>query len=148
MALLTGASNFKDALSLKFASSNGERIAIARPANPVGRILCTMFICCLGFTGLSARGQIAQEYNLKAAFLCKFPLFVKWPTNAFPDSETPITIGVLGSDPFGKSLDEVARNEIVQRKLVVEHYSSVESIINLADEKNKICHILYSLILG
>ena len=103
-----------------------------------------MFICCLSFAGLSARGQVAQEYDLKAAFLCKFALFVKWPTNAFPDAKTPITIGVLGSDPFGKSLDEAVRNESVQeRRLVIESYSSVESIINLADEKNKICHILF-----
>ena len=106
--------------------------------------LRAVLICCLGFAGLSARGQVAQEYDLKAAFLCKFALFVKWPTNAFPDAKTPITIGVLGSDPFGKRLDEAVRNESVQeRRLVIESYSSVESIINLADEKNKICHILF-----
>ena len=76
--------------------------------------------------------------------MCKFALFVEWPTNAFPDAKTPITIGVLGSDPFGKSLDEVVRNEIVQkRRLDVESYSSVEGIIKLAEEKNKICHILF-----
>ena len=103
-----------------------------------------MLVCWLTFAGLSARGQVAKEYDLKAAFLCKFALFVKWPTNAFPEAKTPITIGVLGSDPFGKSLREAVSNEIVQsRKLVVESYSSVESIINLADEKNIICHILF-----
>ena len=76
--------------------------------------------------------------------MCKFALFVKWPTNAFPDAKTPITVGVLGSDPFGKSLDEVARDQFVQkRKLDVESYGSVEGIIKLADEKNKICHILF-----
>ena len=107
-------------------------------------LLRAVLICCLSFAGLSARGQVAKEYDLKAVFLCRFALFVEWPTNAFPDAETPITIGVLGSDPFGKSLDEAVRNEIVQsRKLVVESYSSVESIINLADEKNIICHILF-----
>lgn len=103
-----------------------------------------MLIACLSVAGLSAPGQAAKEYDLKAAFLCKFALFVKWPTNAFPDAKTPITIGVLGNDPFGKSLEEVVRNEAVQeRKLVVEVYNSVESLINLADEKNKICHILF-----
>jgi len=143
MAFLRGASNPKNAVSSEFASSNDRRFSSARSAKLVRRILRVIFICCLIFAGLVAHGQVAPEYVLKAAFLCKFALFVKWPTNAFPDVKTPITIGVLGSDPFGKSLDEVARNEIVQRKLVVEHYSSVESIINLADEKNKICHILF-----
>src|SRR5438876_5794278 len=108
------------------------------------RALCAIVVCCLSLAGLSARGQVAKEYDLKAVFLCKFALFVEWPTNAFPEAKTPITIGVLGSDPFGKSLTEAVRNEIVQeRKLVVEFYSSVESIINLADETNKICHILF-----
>jgi len=120
------------------------RFLLGRPAALVRRILCAIFTCCVSFTVLPALGQVAKEYDLKAAFLCKFALFVKWPTNAFPEAKTPITIGVLGSDPFGKSLAEAVRNEIVQsRKLVVESYSSVESIINLADEKNIICHILF-----
>ena len=115
-----------------------------RPVHIARRILRALLICCLSFAGLSARGQVAQEYDLKAAFLCKFALFVKWPTNAFPDAKAPITIGVLGSDPFGKSLDEVARNEIVQsRKLVVESFGSVESLIGPADGTNKICHLLF-----
>ena len=143
MAFLRRACNPEDDAPLEFASSKDGRFSSARSANLVPRILRTMFICCLSFAGLPLRGQVAQEYVLKAAFLCKFALFVKWPTNAFPDAKTPITIGVLGRDPFGKSLDEVARNESIQRKLLVESYSSVESVINLADEKNKICHILF-----
>ena len=103
-----------------------------------------MFIACVSFAVLPALGQVAKEYDLKAAFLCKFALFVKWPTNAFPEAKTPITIGVLGSDPFGKSLAEAVRNEIVQkRRLDVESYSGVEGITKLADETNKICHILF-----
>ena len=103
-----------------------------------------MFICCLSFAGLSARGQVAQEHDLKAAFLCKFALFVEWPTNAFPDAKTSITVGVLGSGRFGKSLDEVVRDQVIQkRKLEVESYSSVEGMLKLADEKNRICHILF-----
>ena len=144
MAFLSGASNPKDGLPSEFAASKDGRFSFARSANLVRRILRAMFICCLSFAGLSARGQVAQEYDLKAAFLCKFGLFVEWPTNAFPDDKTPITIGVLGSDPFGKSLDEVVRDQIIQkRKLEVESYSSVEGIIKLADEKNRICHILF-----
>ena|SRR5438093_3573793 len=107
-------------------------------------ILRAMFICWLSLAGLSARGQVAQEYDLKAAFLCKFALFAEWPTNAFPDAKTPLTIGVLGNDPFGKSLDQVIRNGIVQkRRLDIESYSGAEGITKLADETNKICHILF-----
>src|SRR5437879_2102772 len=80
--------------------------AAATTSKLVRRALSAMLVCCLTFPGLSARGQAAKEYDLKAAYLCKFALFVKWPTNAFLDAKTPITIGVLGSDPFGKSLAE------------------------------------------
>ncbi len=126
------------------AFSEGGKFFLSRRADLVRRILRAMFIGCLSFAGLSAQGQVAQEYDLKAAFLCKFALFVEWPTNAFPEAKTPIIIGVLGGDPFGKSLEEVARNEIFQnRKLVVEKYGSVEGMLKLAAEKNRICHILF-----
>ena len=144
MAFLGGASNPTNDVLLEFASSMGGRFSFAPPAHLVRRILRAMLICCLGFAGLSARGQVAREYDLKAAFLCKFALFVEWPTNAFPDGKMPITIGVLGSDPFGKSLEQVVRGEIIQkRKVVVENYSSVEGMIKLADEESKTCHILF-----
>jgi len=144
MAFLGVASNPMDPVPPEFASSKGGYFSFARPPNLVHRIFCAIFVCCLSFAGLPARGQVAQEYDLKAAFLCKFALFVEWPTNAFPDAKTPITIGVLGSDPFGKKLEEAVRNGIVQkRRLEIETYSSVEAITKLADETNKTCHILF-----
>src|SRR5438093_437879 len=39
---------------------------------PVRRILCAIFTCCVSFAVLPALGQVAKEYDLKAAFLCKF----------------------------------------------------------------------------
>ncbi len=144
MAFLRGASNPQDDVSPEFASSKDGRFSFGRPTNLVHRTLGATLLCCLGFAVMSARAQVAKEYDLKAAFLCKFALFVKWPTNAFPDAKTPITIGVLGNNPFGKSLDEFVRTEIIQeRRLEVELFSSVESLINLADEKDKTCHILF-----
>jgi len=144
MVVLTGHLNRKGDLSRDLGSSNGGRLSFASPSNLVRWIFGSAFICWLTFAGLSAQGQVAQEYDLKAAFLCKFALFVEWPTNAFPDARTPITIGVLGNDPFGKSLDEVVRSATVQqRKLDRENYGSVEGLIERADKTNKICHILF-----
>jgi len=68
--------------------------------------------------GLLAIGyaQPAQpkEYHIKAIFLFNFVQFVEWPDIAFADGSTPITIGILGDDPFGPSLDEVIRDEKVK----------------------------------
>ena len=79
---------------------------------------------------------LAQEYDLKAAFLFNFAQFVEWPAEAFASTATPITIGILGEDPFGKSLDEIVANEVVHdRRLVVRRFRSADQI--------DACHILF-----
>jgi hypothetical protein len=79
---------------------------------------------------------LTREYDLKAAFLFNFARFVEWPADAFATDATPITIGILGDDPFGRSLDEIVANEAVgSRKLIVRRYASVEDV--------EACHILF-----
>jgi len=85
-----------------------------------------------------ARAQAApvNEYQLKAVFLFNFAQFVDWPPAAFPDSQTPLVICVLGEDQFGNSLDETVRGEKVNdRPLVVERYRRLDDL--------KTCHILF-----
>ena len=136
MALLGNACIPSERVPSEIFSSEGRKFLIARPVNRVHRILCAMFIGLLSVAMPSARGQVAQEYDLKAAIMKYFAAFVDWPTNAFPDPKSPITIGVLGKDPFGKSLDIIVEGVIIRgRKLVVQRYKVVEEI--------KICHILF-----
>jgi hypothetical protein len=86
-------------------------------------------------------GKLTHEYDLKAVFLFHFASFVDWPAAAFPDRRTPLTIGILGEDPFGKSLDEIVANETVvnetmgARKLAVRRFRSAHEIEG--------CHILF-----
>ena len=85
---------------------------------------------------LSAQPASSREYQVKAVFLFNFAQFVEWPTNAFPEAQTPFVIGVLGEDPFGAYLDETVRGEKVNnRSLVVERYRRAEEI--------KTCHVLF-----
>ena len=56
----------------------------------------------------------ASESHLKAVFLFNFAQFVDWPSEAFPDSATPLVIGVLGDDPFEGFLDQTIRGEHVR----------------------------------
>jgi hypothetical protein len=66
------------------------------------------------------------EYSIKAVFLFNFAQFVKWPAQTFAASCTPITIGILGRDPFGKILDDTVSGESIEgRKLVVKRLASV-----------------------
>lgn len=83
-----------------------------------------------------ASGQVSREYAIKAAFMFNFAEFTEWPASAFPTPDSPMVIGILGADPFGKVLDDTVRNEAVRgHRLTVERYRKVEEI--------KTCHILY-----
>jgi hypothetical protein len=79
---------------------------------------------------------VTQEYDLKAAFLFNFAQFVEWPAEDFAAGGAPIVIGILGSDPFGRSLDDIVAGETIRnRPLVVRHYRTVEQVDT--------CHILF-----
>src|SRR5579862_9819974 len=74
--------------------------------------------------------------EVEAVFLFNFSQFVDWPAQAFPDPGSPIVIGVLGSDPFGATLDEVVRGEVVNgRPLVVRRFQRIEQLTD--------CQILF-----
>jgi hypothetical protein len=93
-----------------------------------------------GFLALTVSCAWAQagsrEYQLKAVFLYNFTQFTEWPTNAFSGTNSPVVIGVLGKDPFGRMLDETVRGETINgRPLVIRRYSSVDEI--------KECHVLF-----
>ena len=60
----------------------------------------------------------ALEYEAKAAFLLNFAKFVEWPAVAFPAPDTPITICVLGVDPFGPILDRMVEGQSVNNRAV------------------------------
>jgi uncharacterized protein DUF4154 len=56
------------------------------------------------------------EYQVKAAFLFNFAKFIEWPSDAFPDAKTPITLCVFRYDPFGSALDEVIRGKTINNR--------------------------------
>lgn len=82
------------------------------------------------------QGQIATEYQVKAAFLFNFAKFVEWPPSSFSDASTPLRICVLGRDPFGQELRDLVSAKTVQgRKL------EVDPVVNLQQARS--CHILF-----
>jgi hypothetical protein len=61
------------------------------------------------------------EYSVKAAFLLNFTKFVQWPPAAFDNPQSPLTICVLGMDPFESALDQVVEGEAASgRKVAVQ----------------------------
>jgi uncharacterized protein DUF4154 len=58
------------------------------------------------------------EYRVKAAFLYKFATYIRWPAQAAGTPVTPFVIGLLGSDPFGTSLDDIVRDQNVHGRAI------------------------------
>jgi YfiR/HmsC-like len=80
------------------------------------------FACVVAVGALPAAGAIeagrapagSLEYEIKAAFLYNFAKFIQWPPHVFASSDAPLTLCVLGSDPFGPTLDDTVRAEHVE----------------------------------
>jgi len=117
---------------------------------------CLMWFCAatvlLG-AAIRVRAEAADtEHQVKAAFLFNFAQFIEWPPSAFTDTNAPIVIGVLGTDPFGDSLDETVRDETIHgRKLVIQRARKIENLKNCQmifisrSEKNRVDEVLAAL---
>lgn len=67
----------------------------------------------------SAHAASAGEYELKAAFIYNFAMFVDWPPQAAPG---PLKLCVAGKPPFGAALDALeGRSPIKGRSIAVSH---------------------------
>jgi hypothetical protein len=53
----------------------------------------------------------SSEYLIKAGFIFNFAKFVEWPSNAFAQPDSPIVIGILGTDPFGMTIDKIVQDK-------------------------------------
>lgn len=71
----------------------------------------------------------AAEYQVKAAYLFNFGQFVEWPLQAYDSPSSPFVIGVVGEDPFGKTLDQlIAGESLGGRPLVVKRFRNADDI--------------------
>ncbi len=81
----------------------------------------------------------ASEYLIKAGFIYNFAKFVEWPATAFSQPDSPIMIGVLGTDPFGSVLDRLVEDKkIGPRGFVVKRYKWGKDLKDLKE-----CKILF-----
>ena len=77
-----------------------------------------------------------KEHAVKAAYLYNFLGFVTWPKEAFPSTDAPYRVGVVGRDPFDGALDEALRGKRVQGRAVrVVRFKSAKEI--------RSCHVLF-----
>jgi len=58
--------------------------------------------------------RVMPEYVVKAGFLDNFAKYVEWPAEF--EKDEPISIGVVGSGPFGPDLEGALANQTVNRR--------------------------------
>jgi hypothetical protein len=58
-------------------------------------------------------GELAEEYRVKGAFLLNFAKFVEWPAQSFKSSADPLSICILGANPFGPALETAAKQLVI-----------------------------------
>jgi YfiR/HmsC-like len=76
---------------------------------------------CAAFLLPYAAAQPKLESEVKAAFLLNFTRFVDWPAQSFENSSSPLTICIIGDDPFGRVLDQLVEGETSNgRKIEVD----------------------------
>jgi hypothetical protein len=77
-----------------------------------------------------------REYNVKAVTLYAFGRYVTWPESAFAADDAPFVIGLLGGNPFGNALDQIAAKKTLNgRPIVVRPLTTPEECVQ--------CHIVY-----
>lgn len=87
-------------------------------------LLLAALLAVPGVVVAETPAQTASEYDVKAAFLYNFTKFVDWPPAAFPDPAS-LKVCVLGDDPFGRSLQSVAGEQVANHKLTVVRTDSL-----------------------
>lgn len=91
-----------------------------------------LFIAALSV--VQANAQSANEYQVKAAFILNFARFIEWPNDTLSGDQ--LVIGVIGEDPFGGALYQVAsRGSANGRRLEVRRMKWGDNL--------RACHILF-----
>lgn len=83
----------------------------------------------------SARAGVdvhAVEARIKAAYLYHFCNYVDWPKDAFAREDSPLVIGVIGSDRMVSELREVVMNRVAHgRQIMIREIRSGDSLDDL-----------------
>lgn len=76
-----------------------------KTAGLMARMMCLACAVLVPFAACGDGGaERASEYAVKAAFIYDFSKFVTWPSKAFQAPDSPVSICVLGDNPFGGTL--------------------------------------------
>lgn len=126
-----------------------------------GFILWLLAACLMAGASLAvcAESTAAQEYQLKAAFLYNFILFVDNERFETLDEDAqkndpnrPILVGLLGKDPFGNAFEPLQGRMIRNRHVVIRRFRGLDAFADAEGrvpsrhpqfEQIRDCHVLF-----
>ena len=93
-----------------------------------------MIVALIAIPGLTSGEQlVAEEYQVKGAFLLNFTKFVDWPAQHFATEGRPLVIGVLGRNPFGGELEQITRGRRVNGREITIAFIDTAAAAAAAD---------------
>lgn len=113
--------------------------AAARPGRRLTRrgllALAAWYAASAAFPSI-ARAAGPSEYDVKAALIYKFALFIEWPSDSFADHKSPFIIATVGEDPFAGAIEQAVQGKNFNgHPIVVKHFANSGVIEH--------CHIIY-----
>jgi len=100
-----------------------------------------------------ADSTASREYQIKAAFLYNFIKFVDWPKEKVTDPNAPLTIGIIGKDPFQDAFGPLQEKEARDRKVVIQRFEGFVELEKSGQKKKdqphpksqdiQKCHLLF-----
>jgi hypothetical protein len=92
----------------------------------------------------------SEEYRIKAAFLYNFVKFIDWPEEKMGESDDPITIGIIGKDPFGEAFKPLKYKQIKGKQVIIKRFKGLKELEEAKEKKKseqfeeiKKCHLLF-----
>jgi hypothetical protein len=132
-------------MKFRFRKRNNRRSAldgrfVARAdARRIPRAFCFIVVCWLlfnAFPGALWLNGESVEYPLKLAFLYNFTKFVEWPADSYSSPGAPLSICIVGHDPFAPDLEGELRTRRAQGH-------PVEVLTLRPVETLKTCHMVF-----
>jgi hypothetical protein len=71
-------------------------------------------------TNIARAGDVqASEYQIKAAYLCKFAAYVEWPAASASEATAPVVIGLIASDAVAAEMTSTLQGQSVGDRPIV-----------------------------
>lgn len=104
-------------------------MAPPRPSQVGKSATALALLLCALISHAGDNKQEFDEYQVKAAFLCKLAGYITWPAKQLTDNDKEFRIAIVGKDPFGEQLDKATKNlkdqKLHGRPVVIKRYKSI-----------------------